>query len=84
MDCRVHGVTKSQTQLSDFHFTFSYFLIILIVNNHLNTVLLSVFHKFGFLHKISQNWTVPGLNFMPCQNSKIGIFTSAPQNMTAF
>ena len=22
MDCRVHGVTKSQTQLSDFHFTF--------------------------------------------------------------
>ena len=43
-----------------------------------------MFHKFGFLHRISQNWTVPGLNFMPCQNSWIGTFPSAPQNVTAF
>ena len=26
MDCRVHGVTKSQTQLSDFHFLSLYIL----------------------------------------------------------
>ena len=27
MDCIVHGVTKSQTQLSDFHFYFLYTLV---------------------------------------------------------
>ena len=26
MDCRIHGVTKSQTQLSNFHFTFIYLI----------------------------------------------------------
>ena len=25
MDCIVHGITKSQTELSDFHFTLNYF-----------------------------------------------------------
>ena len=30
MDCIVHGVTKGWTQLSNFHFTFLYMLLLLL------------------------------------------------------
>ena len=33
MDCIVHGVTKSQTQLSDFHFNLTYKNIVICTNN---------------------------------------------------
>ena len=35
MDCIVHGVTKSWTQQSDFHFSLSVLLLIWCLNDHL-------------------------------------------------
>ena len=40
MDCRVYGVIKSQTQLSDFHFTLS-----LYIHMYTHTHSLFSFHK---------------------------------------
>ena len=34
MDCTVHGVTKSRTRLSEFHFTHPYKLTIVQTNHH--------------------------------------------------
>ena len=52
MDCIVHGVTKSQTQLSDFHITY--------VLSYVATCLLSCFSR---VHLFVTLWTcrLPGL-----------------------
>ena len=49
MDCIVHGVTKSQTQLSDFHFTPHYFA---------DKGLYSQSYHFSSSHVWMENWTI--------------------------
>ena len=49
MDCVVHGVAKSHTQLSDFHFTSLHHVIILIshVSNVMPQILQAGLQQYG-------------------------------------
>ena len=47
MDCIVHGVTKSQTQLSDFHFKHQIRLNLVSTKFHPNCGLFPTYYRFG-------------------------------------